>query len=517
MSIATRTSWFRTLVAGLLVCSIVGLSGTAVRADDDDAAEFKKLDSQLRKAHAKGDYEKALEIAEKMIEIEPDHLGTLYNTACLHCLLGHRDKAYKSLERAIEAGWTDAEHIYKDDDFKTIRSEDRFRAIVKKLRSAKGSKQKDAEPKKKQEKEKAVPKKPDKPEKPDKPKKPDIADLSAREHGQKVGELTRGLVEAAQAGNVKKALKIALEALGHAEALEKKQAGERATRALSLTNYNVACMYSLSGKKDAAFKHLERTVEIGSFPGDSGLVEQMEGDSDLDNIRDDPRYAKALKGAKGRAAGVDPSEGEVVEPKWKVTLPKRYKESKKAPLLIALHPYGGNMEATTKRWAKAAGRVGAILLTPQGTIKLDDESYHWGRNLDTIEANVLDAINDVMDEHNVDQDKVILAGFSQGGWATWALALRYPDTFRGIIPVAGNFEAPSESYFEDEDLAKLRIYIMIGEDEKEALLDANKKAAKRFKKLGARVKLNIYDGVAHAFPDNATREQVKALRFVLGG
>jgi len=117
----------------------------------------------------------------------------------------------------------------------------------------------------------------------------------------------------------------------------------------------------------------------------------------------------------------------------------------------------------------------------------------------------------------VDEDKIVLAGFSQGGWVTWALAMRNPDTFCGIIPVAGLFRPESESAFEDKDLAGLRVYIMVGGDDSSRTIDSNRQAAKRFKKIGAKEKLNVYEGVGHGFPGHATREEIKALRFVLGG
>ena len=95
--------------------------------------------------------------------------------------------------------------------------------------------------------------------------------------------------------------------------------------------------------------------------------------------------------------------------------------------------------------------------------------------------------------------------------------MRNPDTFCGLIPVAGRFQPESASALEDEDLAGLRIFIMVGADDNSRIVDGNKDAAKRFRKIGAKGKLNIYDGVGHGFPENGTREQVKALRFVLNG
>lgn len=57
--------------------------------------------------------------------------------------------------------------------------------------------------------------------------------------------------------------------------------------------YNLACAYSLKNNVDEAFTILEQAVELGFDD-----VGQMEIDSDLDNVRKDPRYAEIIKQLK---------------------------------------------------------------------------------------------------------------------------------------------------------------------------------------------------------------------------
>lgn len=112
--------------------------------------------------------------------------------------------------------------------------------------------------------------------------------------GATASELTAKLIEAAQKKDYDKALEYAL------AALELEDTG--------LANYNVACMYSLRGEKDKAFEHLSRAVRLGM--GDSGLdlVKLMKTDKDFDNIRDDPRFKRAMKQAERKAAREDKSD-----------------------------------------------------------------------------------------------------------------------------------------------------------------------------------------------------------------
>ncbi|HMP01172.1 MAG TPA: hypothetical protein PKD86_02560 [Gemmatales bacterium] len=57
----------------------------------------------------------------------------------------------------------------------------------------------------------------------------------------------------------------------------------------ALAHYNLACSHSLLHQVDAAFAALRRAIELGYDD-----FAYMERDSDLDNIRSDPRYRKLL-------------------------------------------------------------------------------------------------------------------------------------------------------------------------------------------------------------------------------
>jgi predicted esterase len=513
-----RRTFAHSPVAWLVACAVFVAAATPVLALDDDPPDFRKLNQELYAKYQAGEYTEALELAEEMHKLQPDHINTIYNIACLHCLLGDESKAYEWLEKAVEAGFDNDEQLVNDDDFKKIRAEDRFRAIVKRIRTKKekaAAKEEAAKQEKEQAAKKAKPEKPaepkdaDKPKKPDKPKEP--AKPAAPQPVQptrktllQVEMLTQELIVASQGGERYKALAIALEA--------------RVVADIGLTNYNVACMYSLLGKKDDAFRYLERSIELGGVAPD--MAAQIKSDSDFDNIRDDPRYAAIiakLKGESGETAEKEASgsEGKPVDPEWQVTLPDGFDKSEEAVLIVALHPYGGNMEMTTGRWKEAAAELGAILLTPQGAFSLSDDSYEWGAKIDPIEESVLDAVDDVLEEYKVDKDKIVITGFSQGGSVAWALAVRNPDIFCGVIPVACKLPSGLDKALEDEEVKELRVFAAVGEDDNEELVDGCRRAVKRFKQLGAQAKLRVYEGVGHGLPDNAAAEQVKAVRFVI--
>jgi len=57
------------------------------------------------------------------------------------------------------------------------------------------------------------------------------------------------------------------------------------------TSYNAGCFESLAGNADAAFEHLRRAKELAS---DEESAQYFREDSDLDPLRDDPRFQELL-------------------------------------------------------------------------------------------------------------------------------------------------------------------------------------------------------------------------------
>lgn len=105
---------------------------TVGRAEGATLADFDELEAEMLAAYNSEDYGRALEIAEEMNElVRPRHLNTLYNIAALHALVGNRLKAYEYLQKAVDAGFWYAQQLRQDEDFESLRGEERFRAIVR--------------------------------------------------------------------------------------------------------------------------------------------------------------------------------------------------------------------------------------------------------------------------------------------------------------------------------------------------------------------------------------------------
>ena len=69
-----------------------------------------------------------------VVHLAPEDPTAHYNLGCTLALLGRADEAFERIERALELGWDDADHMEQDEDLVPLRSDPRFAAILARLR-----------------------------------------------------------------------------------------------------------------------------------------------------------------------------------------------------------------------------------------------------------------------------------------------------------------------------------------------------------------------------------------------
>ena len=81
------------------------------------------------------DYKKAVHYFEIAARINSKDQLTLYNLACAYSLDKNLPKALEVLDRSVDAGFDDADHLEKDRDLDPIRGEPKYREILEKCRA----------------------------------------------------------------------------------------------------------------------------------------------------------------------------------------------------------------------------------------------------------------------------------------------------------------------------------------------------------------------------------------------
>ena len=85
----------------------------------------------LAEAYTKaGLYERGLQIDKRLAKLRKKDPIVHYNLACSLALVGKKDEAFQALEKAIEHGYSDFEHLKRDSDLKTLRDDPRFKTLI---------------------------------------------------------------------------------------------------------------------------------------------------------------------------------------------------------------------------------------------------------------------------------------------------------------------------------------------------------------------------------------------------
>jgi len=199
---------------------------------------------------------------------------SLYNRACALSLNGDKRGALDMLAQSLEAGFDQPDLFRTDDDLDNVRGEPRFKELQKEA------------------KELSLP-----PynngwgwwdghrSKAERSKWRDAADR-IQEYVQRNPNSGRGWYNLGFASLAGDRPEAALEAFQKALSLNYRK---------PTTMYNIACTYARMDQKDPAFDWLFKALDAGF--DSAGTIRN---DEDLDNLRGDPRYRKALQMARAR-------------------------------------------------------------------------------------------------------------------------------------------------------------------------------------------------------------------------
>ncbi|MEN8223592.1 MAG: dienelactone hydrolase family protein [Acidobacteriota bacterium] len=115
---------------------------------------------------------------------------------------------------------------------------------------------------------------------------------------------------------------------------------------------------------------------------------------------------------------------------FEIMEPENFDKKKPYPLFIALHGGDGHIEEFKPRWGSEKLKKEFIVLFIQSSQMSSMNGYHW-EDTEKAYREVKVAFNKVIEKYNIDNNKIIIGGFSSGGGASLHLS------FNGDIPVSG--------------------------------------------------------------------------------
>ena len=134
-----------------------------------------------------------------------------------------------------------------------------------------------------------------------------------------------------------------------------------------------------------------------------------------------------------------------------IHLPKNLNKKQSAPLVVALHGGGGNMNIQANdeyyKLISQSDKSGAIVVFPNGFSRLPRGKFAtWNAGNCCAAARdkksddvgfIREVVKRVSKENNIDKEKVFAIGMSNGGMMSYRLACEASDLFKAIAAVAG--------------------------------------------------------------------------------
>src|SRR6267154_1234043 len=241
---------------------------------------------------------------------------------------------------------------------------------------------------------------------------------------------------------------------------------------------------SLESASDAALAAFQGLREVQNGHGDLVAVFRA--------LRYAPRaqealYALCAKLPPVSAFFVDPSLRDEADLAW--------------PLVMALHGGSGNGRGFLWSWLRDARSRGAILIAPTAT------GPTWaliGNDTDT--PNLARILDSVRSRWNVDSQRMLLTGMSDGGTFCYVTGFESASPFTHLAPVAATFHPLMAEVADAERLRGLPIHIVHGKLDWMFPVQVARQTSKALSAAGADVTYRELDDLSHCYPREMNAE-----------
>jgi acetyl esterase/lipase len=169
------------------------------------------------------------------------------------------------------------------------------------------------------------------------------------------------------------------------------------------------------------------------------------------------------------------------------------------PLLLALHGSNANVEIQVKHWASAV-QHGWFVALPQSSQLFAPGTYTWN-DWEWAQQEVCERYTSLYQEYPIDAERVVLAGFSQGGGLALWLVLSGAIKAQGLVLVGPFLDEITQiiPFLEKHVPYGLRVYLVAGQRDRYCYGIAQQLAI-LLPKYGIVCKLDDYPDLEHSFP-----------------
>ena len=190
-----------------------------------------------------------------------------------------------------------------------------------------------------------------------------------------------------------------------------------------------------------------------------------------------------------------------------VYVPSDYTDKQDWPVIFIFH--GMNGQPNTWPFRQITNGEGFILIGMeyilQGQSQLTKGEYvdYFRRE----RKSILEVKRYISKHLKIDEKQLFVTGMSKGGWHTSAVLESSPKVWAGAVILAAGRSYNVDLITNQNNKKLLRGKpIYIGAGEKDGNLDAARKAALYYERLGAKVTLEVYEGAEHSFDHTAPKK-----------
>lgn len=181
---------------------------------------------------------------------------------------------------------------------------------------------------------------------------------------------------------------------------------------------------------------------------------------------------------------------------YSVYLPEGFDGEKPTPLIVGLHGSGVDEQNFMPMLVSRLRSLSFPVIAPKGRGLSD---YYVGDSGEDV-FECIDHFTGLFP--NIDRDRIVIIGFSMGGYGAWRLGLLRPEFFRGLIIMSGVVDPPERTGGEriSEMLDRASdsdILVVHGDRDNAVPVGATRNIVSRLRNLGADVKYIEVPGAGH--------------------
>jgi len=269
--------------------------------------------------------------------------------------------------------------------------------------------------------------------------------------------------------------------------------------------YNLALARAYLGDADRSLAALEEGHRRGVFYGIWNFTAEI-----WEPVKSSPRFEAFFEVNQARIAAAQ----EKASMKLEVVTPEGFDAAKKYPLFIALHGGGESTADFRPSWTSPRLRGEFITAYVQSSQVATMQGFHW-QDVTVTRKELEAAYKQAVEQYPVDRERVIIGGFSSGGFGSLVAAMENFFPVRGFVVLCP--EVPAT--IDDEEIQAARARGLRGTlltTEADKRVEQQRTLMSRMEKAGLAVDFHLTPSIGHWYPEDFAVLLDRALGFILG-